>query len=493
MKKLLMAVAHSSATRGRRLLALLAGLLLVVGISVTAVATPAGADTATYTSSQVGTSGNTPSFSQSGPWTLSWTYDCSNFGNPGNFIVNVNNSSAGDQGVNEAGNGGSGTDYYYDSGTFSFAVDSECDWTLTVDPSAGTPTGTPVTITSTEIGVSGNSRAFSVGGSWTMAWSYNCSNFGGQGNFIVNISQLDGGFTADIGPNELGTSGNGSDSYSDTGTFTVAVDSECAWSITINASGPPPAPPSIPIFPTPVTGMASTPNGYGYWIVDAQGAVQARGNAQNHGSMYGATLNAPISHIVSTPDGRGYWLVAADGGTFAFGDAKFYGSMGGRSLNAPVVDLAPTADGRGYWLVASDGGIFAFGDARFHGSMGAAHLNQPVVGIAPDDATGGYWEVASDGGIFAFGAPFHGSTGGIHLNQPVNGMTPTPNDGGYWFVASDGGLFAFGDARFHGSMGGATLNAPVVGMATDNSTGGYWLVGSDGGIFSFDAPFYGAA
>jgi hypothetical protein len=242
----------------------------------------------------------------------------------------------------------------------------------------------------------------------------------------------------------------------------------------------------------PVTGMASTPDGGGYWLVDAQGAVSSHGSAVGYGSMSGQHLNAPVNHIVSTPDGKGYWLVGADGGIFAFGDAGFFGSMGGKHLNAPVVDIAPTRDGAGYWLVASDGGVFAFGDAAFHGSMGGQHLNRPVVGITPDDATGGYWEVASDGGVFAFGAPFFGSTGGRVLNRPVNGMAATPDGGGYWFVASDGGIFAFGDAAFRGSAGATPLNAPVVGMATDPVTGGYWLVAADGGIFSYGAPFEGA-
>ncbi len=242
----------------------------------------------------------------------------------------------------------------------------------------------------------------------------------------------------------------------------------------------------------PVVGMASTPDGSGYWLADAAGDVYSHGSAVNYGSMAGMHLNASITHIVSTPDGNGYWLVASDGGIFTFGDAPFYGSMGGQHLNAPVVDIAPTADGNGYWLVASDGGVFSFGDARFQGSMGGQHLNDPIVGISADDATGGYWMVATDGGIFSFGAPFLGSTGGIHLSRPVNGMASLPDGQGYWFVASDGGIFSEGTAPFRGSMGGSTLNAPVVGMATDSATDGYWLVAADGGIFSFDAPFYGA-
>ncbi len=241
------------------------------------------------------------------------------------------------------------------------------------------------------------------------------------------------------------------------------------------------------------TGIASTPSGNGYWIVDSSGAVHPHGGARAYGSMAGSPLNAPINHLVSTPDGKGYWMVAADGGIFSFGDARFFGSMGGRHLNAPVVDLAPTGDGGGYWLVASDGGIFSFGDARFLGSMGGQHLNQPVVGMANNPKGQGYWLVATDGGIFAFGsAAFHGSTGSIRLNLPVNGMSATPNGAGYWMVASDGGIFAFGNARFRGSMGASSLVAAVTGMATDPSTGGYWLVGADGGVFSFGAPFYGS-
>ena len=133
------------------------------------------------------------------------------------------------------------------------------------------------------------------------------------------------------------------------------------------------------------------------------GGVFTYGTASFAGSMGGQHLNAPIVGVATTPDGPGYWLVGSDGGVFAFGDASFDGSMGDQSLNAPIVGMAPTRDGKGYWLVASDGGVFAFGDAGFHGSMGGLHLNAPVVGMAATDH-GGYYLVASDGGIFSFGA-----------------------------------------------------------------------------------------
>jgi N-acetylmuramoyl-L-alanine amidase len=226
----------------------------------------------------------------------------------------------------------------------------------------------------------------------------------------------------------------------------------------------------------PIVGMASTPNGGGYWMVGSDGGVFSYGDAKFYGSEGGAHLNAPVVGMAAAPSGGGYWLVASDGGVFAFGDANFYGSMGGRPLNQPIVGMAATPNGGGYWLVASDGGVFAFGDATFDGSMGGRTLNKPVVGMAAAAPGGGYWLVASDGGVFAFGdATFDGSMGGRPLSKPIVGMASAPNGGGYWLVASDGGVFALGNATFYGSAAAIQPAAPAVGMAAVPGGGGYWL------------------
>ncbi len=235
--------------------------------------------------------------------------------------------------------------------------------------------------------------------------------------------------------------------------------------------------------------ITPTPNGTGYWEVEANGTVAAFGSAPNLGSLSGP-LNAPIVGMASTPDGKGYWLVGSDGGIFSFGNASFLGSTGSLRLNRPIVGIASTPNGRGYWMVASDGGIFSYGNASFFGSMGGRPLNRPIVGMAADPATGGYWEVASDGGIFSYDAPFFGSTGSIRLNRPIVGMEASPNGQGYRFVASDGGIFSYGQAPFEGSTGSLSLAAPVVGMAADNPTNGYWMAAADGGIFTFGGANY---
>ena len=68
-------------------LAVLAPLLLLCGVFVLSGSTPAGADTTTFSSSTVGSSGTTPDFNESGPWSMSWVYSCSG---GGDFGVSVN-------------------------------------------------------------------------------------------------------------------------------------------------------------------------------------------------------------------------------------------------------------------------------------------------------------------------------------------------------------------------------------------------------------------
>ena len=160
------------------------------------------------------------------------------------------------------------------------------------------------------------------------------------------------------------------------------------------------------------------------------------------GSTTGVTLNQPIVGMASTPDGKGYWLVASDGGIFTFGDAAYYGSTGAMTLNKPIVGMASTPDGKGYWLVASDGGIFTFGDAAYYGSTGAMTLNKPIVGMASTPDGKGYWLVASDGGIFTFGdAAYYGSEGSAPLNSPVIGIRSPQSGGGYWMYSAKGDVF----------------------------------------------------
>ena len=143
--------------------------------------------------------------------------------------------------------------------------------------------------------------------------------------------------------------------------------------------------------------------------------------------MGGHHLAKPVIGMASTPDGGGYWLVASDGGVFAFGDAQYYGSTGGIAPGQARGGHGGHAPGgRLHWLVASDGGVFTFGNAQFFGSTGSVRLTKPIVAIVPGPGSGGYRLVASDGGVFTFGdAAFSGSMGGTPLAAPVVGGSST--------------------------------------------------------------------
>ena len=179
-----------------------------------------------------------------------------------------------------------------------------------------------------------------------------------------------------------------------------------------------------------VVGIAAVDGGNDYCISESNGYIHCFGqNASNGSAIYGSpqtqgiNLSKPISGIASTANGQGYWEVAQDGGVFSFGNAPFYGSMGGKPLNAPMVSMALDPATGGYWEVGADGGVFSF-NAPFYGSMGGKPVNAPMVSIDPlpigsGNPGGGYWEVGGDGGVFSFGnvmfygsAVSAGSTGG---------------------------------------------------------------------------------
>lgn len=132
-----------------------------------------------------------------------------------------------------------------------------------------------------------------------------------------------------------------------------------------------PANPGAPVTPNPplvnCVGIAPTPTGKGYWLVQADGGVFNHGDAVFHGSLGNVKLAKPIVGMAAKPDGSGYWLAGSDGGVFSF-NAGYYGSASGAPLAQPVVGIVSSPTGLGYTLIAADGGVFNYGDAVFEGS-----------------------------------------------------------------------------------------------------------------------------
>jgi hypothetical protein len=77
---------------------------------------------------------------------------------------------------------------------------------------------------------------FTVAATWKLQYSFNCSDFGGQGNFAVIE---DGGSDfGGVNVNDLATSKSGSSwAYNDAGTHYLEIDSECNWSVKVIDEG----------------------------------------------------------------------------------------------------------------------------------------------------------------------------------------------------------------------------------------------------------------
>ena len=81
-----------------------------------------------------------------------------------------------------------------------------------------------------------------------------------------------------------------------------------------------------------------------------------------------------------TADGHGYWVLLANGAVYAYGDAQARGgptgSVGGFN---PASAIFADASGGGYWVASAQGAVFSYGDAPNDGSMAGNHLNGSII------------------------------------------------------------------------------------------------------------------
>jgi Short C-terminal domain len=96
--------------------------------------------------------------------------------------------------------------------------------------------GAATTLPFTQLGTGSVSTArFTVNdSSWQIKWSYNCSTYGSQGNFIVSVNGYGTASGDNIyGVNDLGAGSSGVYPVFDKGTFNLQIQSECNWSISV--------------------------------------------------------------------------------------------------------------------------------------------------------------------------------------------------------------------------------------------------------------------
>jgi hypothetical protein len=102
-------------------------------------------------------------------------------------------------------------------------------------PSSAAPTTAPAAQTVATYSGSGieNTPRFTVTDTWKLAYSFDCSNFGSQGNFQVFE---DSGFN--VLTNDLATSKSASTmQYNDAGTHYLEINSECSWTVKVIDEG----------------------------------------------------------------------------------------------------------------------------------------------------------------------------------------------------------------------------------------------------------------
>jgi hypothetical protein len=207
--------------------------------------------------------------------------------------------------------------------------------------------------------------------------------------------------------------------------------------------------------------------------VASDGGIFSYGDANFYGSTGSMVLNKPVVGMASTPDGGGYWLVASDGGIFSYGDANFYGSTGSMVLNKPIIGMiTDTQHGAGYFLVASDGGIFSFGNAPFFGSLGGVPIKHPIVAAAVTPTDNGYWFTDSTGLVSNFGSADYFGSAPSPLFRPIVGMAEAPGSTGFFGGSFPSGSYGFDISNFQCS-GGFPTGAHAIGIVqVDGSSSG---------------------
>ena len=212
--------------------------------------------------------------------------------------------------------------------------------------------------------------------------------------------------------------------------------------------------------PYVIVAAAESPDNKGYWTVDSRGSLIGHWFAlQNryYGSTYGMKNTAPIVALASSPSGYGYFEIAADGGVFSFGDAVFRGSLAGQALAAPIVAATYTDDG--YILIDAAGNAYPFSAAGQQPTIPGSTRSFAISISKSLAAPGGYWILDADGSVRAIlGAENFGDAapnpGAIAVD--IRGAAV----GSYRVLYSDGVVKSFGGLQ--DAIGGVLDRKSVV-------------------------------
>ena len=216
-----------------------------------------------------------------------------------------------------------------------------------------------------------------------------------------------------------------------------------------------------------IAGLAPTPDGRGYWLVDPSGHVYSYGDARSLAMSPALSLAHPIVGIVASPTG-GYWLYTAYGNVYSTAGTAWYGSpASAQSGDGLITGMASTLDGKGYWLVDSSGHVYRYGDAASLSVAPSVSLAHPILGIVNSPA-GGYLLYTAYGNVYtSSGTPWYGSPYAAGAaDHAITAMARTADGRGYWLVDSSGRVYHYGDApSLSMAPALASTHPPIIGIA----------------------------
>jgi len=128
-----------------------------------------------------------------------------------------------------------------------------------------------------------------------------------------------------------------------------------------------------------VIAVAPDATGNGYWVFTSRGTVYPFGDAPHY--AYPGPQSVPAVDAVAAPDGEGYYILFANGAVANYGPGTVSAGspVGQISTDDPATAIFTTSDGGGYWVVTASGQVFNYGDAPADGGVSALHLNGPIV------------------------------------------------------------------------------------------------------------------
>jgi hypothetical protein len=292
-----------------------------------------------------------------------------------------------------------------------------------------------------------------------------------------------------------------------------------------------------------VAGMASTPSGKGYWLVDWCGNVYAYGDAQVNGDGFRDHFGEfAVPHPGAGADYRAVLSRDGDPGFKSRNTSGYYNVDGqwvaqGPTSTPPRVfatDIAATHTGQGYWVTYSDGLIVAFGDAMdmpggypSGATTTFALKSQKFSGVPgtyiPDDYPCSYMYLGRTGNTangnpnataaafrniaskyFHYGRVAYGYQFDMYVDGMCKAIASHPNKIGFWATDICGQVWGFGVDDIEGDTGfrNRTYAGVVSGdrqaasftldlfdrvndiVSTDTGRG-YWLLTASGMV----APF----